>query len=160
MLLPYVRYRDRLATTLPHISTTNNKVHNQTLFTSSMGSYTTMPSFIRDKLTTYTAIHLSDYNDVTQHATLTSCIRWILGYIAFFARYASNSDSLCFYGREPITDIYSDYHMSSRVGWFLEARYLIRSLQGGILTTNNRYKGSLNKCYYALNAGGRVQHGF
>ena len=83
MLLLYVRYRDRLATTLPHISTTNNKVHNQALFTPSMGSYAIMPSFIRDKPTTYTAIHLSDYNDVTQHATLTSCIRWILGYITF-----------------------------------------------------------------------------
>ena len=83
MLLPYVRYRDRLATTLPHTFTTNNKLHNQALFTTSMGSYTTMPSFIRDKPTTYMTIHLSDYNDVTRHATLTSSIRWILGYIAF-----------------------------------------------------------------------------
>ena len=82
-LLPYVCYRDRPASTLTHISTTNNKVHNQALFTTSMGSYTTMPSFIRDKPTTNTAIHLSDYNDITRHTTLTSCICWILGYIAF-----------------------------------------------------------------------------
>jgi hypothetical protein len=54
-LLPYVCYRNRLASTLPHISTTNNKVHNRMLFTPLMGSHTTMPSFIRDRLAHHAA---------------------------------------------------------------------------------------------------------